>query len=173
MVTLLPCQIEAANDWVRLGGRGFLVSPVGNGKSLVAAECFRRSIVRYNLPALYLTTKSAIKGQCAELRSLGVAVKEANIVRNERVSLWSRPENGTVYVTTLEAIGCDEKEWNLMRRINWGCIAIDEADRLTAGASKRNRRLLTLKPKHKLLMTGTPLRNGLKDVYFPVMFLND
>lgn len=162
---LLPCQTEAVNEFIAKAGRGYLVSSVGHGKSFVAAGCLKASLDKYPAPAWYATTKSAIREQVSKLRSFGLDAVESD--RN-----WKNCVAGRIYVSTLEAISCPDKEWQEMRKVPWGMIVIDEADRMTAGASKRNRRLLQLQPRHRLMMTGTELRNGLKDAYLPVMWLS-
>jgi hypothetical protein len=125
-----------------------------------------------NRPALYLTTKTAIVEQVKKFRAFGLTAEAVTATVNARLEAWRTAKAGTVYVTTLEAVQCQPKEWEAMRLVPWGMIAIDEADRLTAGASKRNKRLITLTTPHRLMMTGTPLRNGLVDTYFPVMWLS-
>lgn len=165
MIELLPCQKEAADCFDRIGGKGYLNSSVGSGKTILAAECIRRS----RPPALYLTTKSNLVPHADEFRKYGLS---PTIARNgqERRRLWLNPP--AITLTTLESVGCKETEWELLRRICWGIIVIDEADKLTAGASRRNRNLLQMKASRKLMMTGTPLKNGLRDSYFPLMFLS-
>lgn len=150
-VKLLPCQITAADAFVLYGGKMFLQSNVGHGKTFFACECFRRSLKKYPAPALYLTTKTALKEQVSKFKEYGL--------------------EGKVTFDIIESLSGNR--WETLRRIPWGIICVDEADRLTGSASKRNRRLLTLQPRHRLLMTGTSLRNGLRDIFFPVMWLRD
>lgn len=63
------------------------------------------------------------------------------------------------------------RDFLVVSKIVWGIGVVDEADCLTAGASKRNKALLRLNPRHRLMMTGTPLKNGLKDAFMPLMWL--
>jgi superfamily II DNA or RNA helicase len=171
MVTLLPCQKKAADEFVKKCGRIYLVSPVGHGKTLCAAECFRRSMEKYPAPALYLTTKTARAEQVKKFRDYGLDVIVVDKYGDKRSELWTDIKQSSIYVATLEVIGTDD--WKLIRNVPWGMVGIDEADRLTAGASKRNRRLLSLiGVRHRLMMTGTELRNGLRDSFFPVMWLS-
>lgn len=153
-----------------MGWRGYLVSPVGHGKSLVAAGCFSESLKILNRPDLYLTTVTAAKEQVEKLRAYGL--NAVLLTSKDRKDTWRNTVAGTVYVTNLEAVQCPNSEWEDMRRVPWGCVIVDEADQLTAGASKRNKRLLTMTAPHRLMMSATPLRNGLKDVYMPVMWLS-
>jgi superfamily II DNA or RNA helicase len=150
-IELLPCQREAADRWVAMGGKGYCVSNVGSGKSFLACECIRRSIEKYPAPALYLSTKTALKEQEAAFAAYGLADK--------------------VTFGILEDLS--GAKWEEIRRTPWGIICIDEADRMTGSASKRNRRLLTLRPRHRLMLTGTALRNGLRDVFVPLMWLKE
>jgi superfamily II DNA or RNA helicase len=173
MINLLPCQSKAADDFVAKSGRAYLDSAVGSGKTFFVAECFRRSMSKYPAPCLYLATKTSLKSQVSELTKYGLKAVAVDLSADKRLELWKNTQQGVVYAMTLEAIGCPEREWNALRHVPWGMIAIDEADRLTAGASKRNRRLLALTGvRHRLMMTGTPLKNGLKDSYFPIMWLS-
>lgn len=168
---LLACQKEAADAFVAKAGRMYLSAKVGHGKTLAAAECHRRSMEKYPSPHLYLTTKTALHEQAAKFRSYGCHVELVDKPADKRMELWKSPQN-VVYMATLEQIGCEDGEWSAMRRIPWGMVTVDEADRLTGSASKRNKRLLWLNARHRLLQSGTPLRNGLKDAFFPVMWLS-
>jgi superfamily II DNA or RNA helicase len=150
-IELLKCQKDAADEFVRHGGRLLLQSDVGHGKTFFACECIRRSIEKYPAPALYLSTKTALKEQASKFKEFGL--------------------EGKVTMGILEDLS--GAKWEEIRNVPWGIIVIDEADRLTGSASKRNRRLLTLRPRHRLLMTGTILRNGLRDAFLPVMWLKD
>lgn len=169
-ITLLPCQQEAADAFVKMGGRQYLSAKVGHGKSYVAAECIRRSQAKYPAPALYLTTTTAIKEQVQKFQDFGLEVVVVPSQSVKRVELWKQPQN-VVYVANLEVVGCPESEWKVLRYVPFGCIVVDEADRLTGSASKRNKRLIQLPARHRLLMSGTVLRNGLKDAFFPLMWL--
>lgn len=153
---LLPCQITAADDFVARGGRIFIDSAVGSGKTYAAGECIRRSQEKYPLQALYLTPSFAKKEQVRKLRECGLDAHQDS---------WLAP----VCVQSFERLVID---FEIARKINFGVVVVDEADQLTAGASKRNRALLRLQPRHRIMMTGSPLKNGLRDSYMALMFLS-
>lgn len=71
-MTFLPCQIAAADEFVKKGGRMWLDAAVGSGKTYAAADCILRSQAEYDLPAFYLTPAYAIKSQVRKLRECGL-----------------------------------------------------------------------------------------------------
>ena len=170
---LLKCQKEASEEFVRMGGRGYLDSNVGSGKTYLAAECFRLSMEKYPAPGLYLVTATGMKNQLEKFLEFGIKAVAVDMSADKRFELWKTAEAGTVYIASTDSVSCPIKEWARMRRVPWGMIAIDEGDKLTAGASQRNKRLISMfHVRHKLMMTGTPLKNGLVDSFLPLMFLS-
>lgn len=160
-ITLLKCQEEAINAFVLKGGRMGLQASVGSGKTFVAAGCIKRSQDKYPLPALYLTTKTSAIEQEKKLRDFGL---KAYLITGEPFV----PEDNETYIMTPDRM---VRDFDFMQDIEWGIIVVDEADQYTGSASKRNKCLIRLKARHKLMMSGSWLRNGLKDCFFPLAFL--
>ena len=48
-----------------------------------------------------------------------------------------------------------------MNRLNWQCIALDEAQAIKNAATKRSKAAKRLPAKFRLITTGTPIENHL------------
>src|ERR1035437_2770618 len=99
MVELLNCQKQAVAEWVAKKGRAILSADVGSGKSFVAAACFKVSMDKYPAPALYLTTKTAMKEQVKKFEDYGLTVIPEDGIATMRIKLWSNAQP-VVYVAT-------------------------------------------------------------------------
>ncbi|KAH7106747.1 SNF2 family N-terminal domain-containing protein [Auriculariales sp. MPI-PUGE-AT-0066] len=54
----------------------------------------------------------------------------------------------------------------------WECIVVDEAQRLKSDSSLLFKRLNELKVQHRILMTGTPLNNNIRELFNLMNFLD-
>ncbi|CAH7684457.1 P-loop containing nucleoside triphosphate hydrolase protein, partial [Phakopsora pachyrhizi] len=76
-----------------------------------------------------------------------------------------------VVLTTYQAA---EKSINLLRRVQrWEVVIVDEGQRLKSGAKGGLfRALSSLRDGHRIIMTGTPLNNNLRELFNLLSFLN-
>ena len=58
-----------------------------------------------------------------------------------------------------------------MGDVNWAVLVVDEAHRLKNDDSLLYRTLVTFKTNHRLLITGTPLQNSLKELWSLLHFI--
>ncbi|KAJ9122280.1 hypothetical protein QFC22_001700 [Naganishia vaughanmartiniae] len=76
-----------------------------------------------------------------------------------------------VIVTTYEVI--TSKDFNVFARIpRWETLIVDEAQRLKAGSSLIFKKLNELNAVHKVLLTGTPLNNTIREILNLMNFLD-
>eukprot|EP01135_Chromosphaera_perkinsii_P010809 Nk52_evm4s2241 gene=Nk52_evmTU4s2241 len=73
-----------------------------------------------------------------------------------------------VLLTTFEIVLMD---CELLGRIKWASLLVDEAHRLKNSESQLHQVLVEFHTNHRLLITGTPLQNSLKELYALLVFI--
>ncbi|XP_028307576.1 chromodomain-helicase-DNA-binding protein 2 isoform X2 [Gouania willdenowi] len=63
------------------------------------------------------------------------------------------------------------KDKGVLGNINWACLGVDEAHRLKNDDSLLYKTLMEFRSNHRLLITGTPLQNSLKELWSLLHFL--
>ncbi|EDV27041.1 uncharacterized protein TRIADDRAFT_54568 [Trichoplax adhaerens] len=63
------------------------------------------------------------------------------------------------------------KDKDILKSFKWACLAVDEAHRLKNDDSLLYRYLMEFKTDHRLLITGTPLQNSLKELWSLLHFI--
>ena len=71
-------------------------------------------------------------------------------------------------LTTFEIVLMDRE---LLGEIRWVSLLVDEAHRLKNSESQLHQVLYEFKTNHRLLITGTPLQNSLKELYALLVFI--
>ncbi|XP_069481172.1 chromodomain-helicase-DNA-binding protein 2 isoform X2 [Ambystoma mexicanum] len=85
---------------------------------------------------------------------------------------WIHPQTKRIkfnaLITTYEIV---LKDKNVLGIINWAFLGVDEAHRLKNDDSLLYKTLIEFKSNHRLLITGTPLQNSLKELWSLLHFL--
>ncbi|XP_052277549.1 chromodomain-helicase-DNA-binding protein 1-like isoform X3 [Dreissena polymorpha] len=96
-------------------------------------------------------------------------VNSRNIIRDYE---WCHPGNKrlkfNVVVTTYEILLKDKA---FLGAVSWAELVVDEAHRLKNTDSLLYRTLMEFKSNHRLLITGTPLQNSLKELWALLHFI--
>ncbi|XP_052793171.1 chromodomain-helicase-DNA-binding protein 1-like isoform X2 [Mya arenaria] len=96
-------------------------------------------------------------------------VNSRNIIRDHE---WCHPGNKrlkfNVVVTTYEILLKDKA---FLGAVSWAELIVDEAHRLKNTDSLLYRTLMEFKANHKVLITGTPLQNSLKELWALLHFI--
>ncbi|XP_077989573.1 chromodomain-helicase-DNA-binding protein 1-like isoform X2 [Glandiceps talaboti] len=71
-------------------------------------------------------------------------------------------------ITTYEIL---LKDKSFLSSVNWACLIVDEAHRLKNDDSLLYKTLMDFKTNHRLLITGTPLQNSLKELWSLLHFI--
>lgn len=99
---------------------------------------------------------------------LGDAVSR-NVIRTYE---WEHPGNGRIkfnaLLTTYEILLRDK---SFLNPIQWASLAVDEAHRLKNDESFLYKFLFDFKTNHRLLITGTPLQNSLRELWALLHFI--
>lgn len=111
------------------------------------------------------------KNWCPSIRAIrmGGTKEERLIFEKEH---WKKDESGEfnwdVLVTSYEGI---LKEKNKLGKIEWCYLIIDEAHRIKNESSSLSKAVRTMHTDHRLLITGTPLQNNLRELWALLNFL--
>jgi len=77
-------------------------------------------------------------------------------------------ENADLFITTYGmALRLEE-----LKKINWDLLILDEAQAIKNNGSKQTKAIKQITAKSKIAMTGTPIENGLSDLWSVFDFLN-
>ncbi|ELP89787.1 CHD3-type chromatin-remodeling factor PICKLE, putative [Entamoeba invadens IP1] len=91
------------------------------------------------------------------------------IIRKTEMESTSKKPKFNVLLTTFELV---IKDQGLLNLYHWGYLAVDEAHRLKNAEGQLYEALLNLHTECKLLITGTPLQNTLKELWSLLHFLH-
>ena len=96
-------------------------------------------------------------------------ISSRNIIRQYE---WCHPGNRrlkyNVLLTTYEIL---LKDKSFLRAVNWAVLGIDEAHRLKNDDSLLYKTLMEFDTNHRILITGTPLQNSLRELWALLHFI--
>ncbi|KAJ3596439.1 hypothetical protein NHX12_002846 [Muraenolepis orangiensis] len=99
---------------------------------------------------------------------IGDVMSRKTIRDYEWVNHQSKRIRFNALLTTYEIL---LKDKGVLGNINWACMAVDEAHRLKNDDSLLYKTLIEFRSNHRLLITGTPLQNSLKELWSLLHFL--
>ena len=157
-----------------LGINGILADEMGLGKT-IQTIAFLAYLSEYkNIKGYHLIVcPNSVMGNW--MKEFKKWLPTANIVklvprkeiRDEALQKLSK-KNFDVCLTSYEGITICRKE---LSKIHWKYIIVDEAHRLKNDESVLSKHLRTFKTDLKLLMTGTPLQNNLRELWSLLNFI--
>uniref|UniRef100_A0A8C5FAV3 DNA helicase n=1 Tax=Gadus morhua TaxID=8049 RepID=A0A8C5FAV3_GADMO len=96
-------------------------------------------------------------------------ISSRNMIRTHE---WMHPQNKrlkfNILLTTYEIL---LKDKSFLGCVNWAFIGVDEAHRLKNDDSLLYKTMMDFKSNHRLLITGTPLQNSLKELWSLLHFI--
>ncbi|XP_029428595.1 chromodomain-helicase-DNA-binding protein 1-like [Rhinatrema bivittatum] len=96
-------------------------------------------------------------------------INSRNVIRtHEWMHLQTKRLKFNILLTTYEIL---LKDKSFLGSINWAFIGVDEAHRLKNDDSLLYKTLIDFKSNHRLLITGTPLQNSLKELWSLLHFI--
>ncbi|CAD98428.1 SNF2 helicase, partial [Cryptosporidium parvum Iowa II] len=183
---LKPYQLEGLNWLINLyegGLNGILADEMGLGKTFqsISLLAYLREYRDIKGLHLVLSPKSTLGNWMNEIarfcpsikavKFLGNGQERSDLIDNELKNIDQRDlENGTcdVIVTSYEML-LKERTWFLRR--NFHSVIIDEAHRIKNANSKLSQTVRQLNTRFRLLLTGTPLQNSLRELWSLLNFL--
>eukprot|EP01027_Heterolobosea_sp_BB2_P013730 GEZU01019767.1.p1 GENE.GEZU01019767.1~~GEZU01019767.1.p1 ORF type:complete len:1306 (-),score=411.03 GEZU01019767.1:96-3443(-) len=175
---LKPYQLQGLQWMVSLYNNklnGILADEMGLGKTIqtISLIAYLMEMKNNKGPHLVIVPLSTIENWRSEFERWAPGVKVVKYTGNanarreiERTELKERTFN--VLLTQYEFITRDKK---VLRKIAWNYIIIDEGHRIKNANCKLVQDLNQYKSKHRLLLTGTPLQNDLKELWALLHFL--
>lgn len=168
-------QLEGLNWLINLHDNninGILADEMGLGKTLQSLSLL--AYLKYARdsegPHLVIVPKSTSTNWLKECKrwtpELSVVVFHGD--KAARVAQKKVLGQANVTITTYEI--CN-KELCALKKINWEYIMIDEAHRIKNADALLSKSVRALPSKHRLLITGTPLQNNLKELWALLNFL--
>lgn len=162
---LFPYQRIGVNWLVGLydeGIGGLLCDEMGLGKTIQAltliAETFNPEKSRFLIACpsnLVINWAREFKKFVPDLR----VYTHAGTEREGRVDKIDRPG---IVLTSYEVL---TRDIGILKQIKWGLVILDEAQLLKNRDSLRSQAALELVSRRKVLLTGTPVENSLKDLW--------
>ncbi|XP_072179919.1 chromodomain-helicase-DNA-binding protein 1-like [Diadema setosum] len=179
-ITLRPYQLEGANWMAQRFHRNhgcILGDEMGLGKT-----CQTVSLLVYmlspetatkNEPALIVSPLSVMGNWQDELKRFAPHLKVVSYTgdkeyREELRQEISGLDNIDVILTTYEMC---IKDTSFLEKFSWAVLVVDEAHRLKNQESLLHQTLKEFNIRHRVLLTGTPVQNNLRELYSLLSFV--
>lgn len=179
---LRPYQLEGVNWLLGLfsrGVNGILADEMGLGKTFqtIATISYLKFTVGMPGPHLVVCPKSVMGNWNREFKHWCPALSvykfhASSDIRPNIVKAHLQPHDRIKYdviVTTFEMI---LEEINTFKRIAWQYLIVDEAHKLKNEEGRAHVALDSLQTSHRLIITGTPLQNNLRELWTLLHFLS-
>ncbi|KAI0778404.1 hypothetical protein BD413DRAFT_489884 [Trametes elegans] len=188
---LMPFQVEGVNwlchNW-NISQNCILADEMGLGKTVQIVTFIGYIAATFNsFPALVVVPNSTITNWVREFERWAPKLrvvpfygeaKAREIIKRYEL-FHPNPASGTtgakyhVLVTTYETV-TNAKEFTpvFKNTPRWEVLVVDEGQRLKSDASLIFKRLKELKSFHRIIMTGTPLNNNIRELFNLMNFLD-
>lgn len=176
--TLKGYQLVGLN-WLitlnELGINGILADEMGLGKTIqiISFLSYLSEYRKINGPHLIVCPNGVLLNWQKEFKKWLPTLRVVKLLprkefRQETFQQLINTKKFDVVLTTYEGINICKKE---LKRFSWKYIIVDEAHRLKNEASVLSRNLREYQTDLKILMTGTPLQNNLRELWALLNFL--
>lgn len=169
---LRPYQ-EAGIRWLesrlRLGGGALLADDMGLGKTLQAIACLR--LLRSQSadgPALILCPKTLLENWRSEMERFSPGFRVIVWAGSERFGRQEALENFDVILSSYSLV---HRDLEVFRNLNLSALILDEASFIRNPDTDAARAVFQLRPARRLALTGTPIENGVADLWSVMQFL--
>ena len=155
---------------------GILADEMGLGKTIqtISLVAYLMEKKRNNGPYLIIVPLSTVSNWKDEFDrwtpDISVVVYQGN--QHRRKQLWTSKVKSAKFNVLLTTFDFVMRDKSRLSRINWNFLIIDEGHRIKNSESKLAVILSKdYHPKHRLLLTGTPLQNSLPELWSLLNFL--
>ncbi len=173
---LRPYQKEGVR-WLRLlqlnGFSGILADDMGLGKTLQTLAWF--SMLLHDVdeqgehrPALVICPTSLVENWAAEAERFTPHLKVQVVVGPDRTQALAAVPKADVAITSYALVRRDIEAY---RNLHFSAIALDEAQHIKNQTTQVSRATKQLVGDHRLVLTGTPIENGISDLWSIMDFL--
>ncbi|MEQ2198414.1 transcriptional regulator [Xenoophorus captivus] len=169
----LPCSLHRGNSCI-------LADEMGLGKTIQTISFLNYLFHEHQLygPFLLVVPLSTLTSWQREIllwapqMNVVVYLGDINSRNMIRTHEWMHVHNKRVkfniLLTTYEIL---LKDKSFLGSVNWAFIGVDEAHRLKNDDSLLYKTMIDFKSSHRLLITGTPLQNSLKELWSLLHFI--
>ncbi|KRZ79246.1 SWI/SNF-related matrix-associated actin-dependent regulator of chromatin subfamily A containing DEAD/H box 1B [Trichinella papuae] len=178
---LKPYQIVGLN-WLSLIYRqnlgGILADEMGLGKT-IQVIAFLAYLKENNLggPTFIIVPSSTLDNWLREIQKWCPSLKLLTYYGSPSDRAWIRRQyynkrvEADVILTTYTSISYNAEDRHFMRRVLADVAIFDEAHMLKNYRTHRYKQLMSIKTKHRILLTGTPLQNSLIELISLLYFI--
>jgi len=158
----------------RFGLNGILADDMGLGKTLQTLAVVERAreVTGSDKPVLIVCPASVVHNWRSEIERFlvdstvmvfqGTARDHSGRRLDAMARGTARPERRTYVVTSYDIV---HREIDRLRAIPWLYVVCDEGHHIKNPSAKRSRLVKAIAGQHKLVLTGTPIQNGLVELW--------
>ncbi len=149
---------------------GILADDMGLGKTVqtLAHILTEKEAGRLTKPALVIAPTSLMTNWCEEAARFAPDLKVLLLQGKERMELFGEIDKADVVLTTYALLPRDEE---VLREHEYHLVILDESHYIKNTRSKAAQTAGSLKARHRLCLTGTPLENHLGELWSQFHFL--
>ncbi|CAE6425416.1 unnamed protein product [Rhizoctonia solani] len=181
---LMPFQVQGVQwlygNWWNLQP-SILADDMGLGKTVQLACLIGKLVAEHVFPHLIVVPNSTIVNWIREFERWAPHVrvvrfngeaKARQVIK--KYELWNADGHQMYHalVTTYETLAGVEFHQVFRKPGRWETVVVDEGQRLKSDSSLLFRKLNELKTIHRILMTGTPLNNNIRELFNLMNFLD-
>lgn len=159
--------IQWLYDLKNMGLNGILADDMGLGKTLQVLV-FYEQYVSKDKPSLIVCPSSLMYNWMSEIEKFKIDVNAVCVTGMQEVRKDIIKENYELYITTYDYLRRDVELYALME---FEYIILDEAQFIKNPKTKNAQSVKSLKSRHRLALTGTPIENGLSELWSIFDFL--
>jgi superfamily II DNA or RNA helicase len=171
--TLRPYQREGLN-WLQFIGEhglgGLLADDMGLGKTVqvLAHLLAEKNAGRLDQPCLVVCPTSLVPNWQAEAARFAPDLKVLTLHGPDRMNRFDEREQADLVLTSYALM---LRDTNILADTDWHVVVMDEAQAIKNPAARVTQIACTLKARHRLCLTGTPVENHLGEAWSQFAFL--
>ncbi|WP_295645674.1 DEAD/DEAH box helicase [uncultured Holdemanella sp.] len=169
--TLLRTYQQQGIQWLydlkNMNLNGILADDMGLGKTLQVLV-FYEQYVSKEKPSLIVCPSSLMYNWMSEIEKFKIDVDAVCVTGTQDVRKDIIKENHELYITTYDYL---RRDVELYMSMEFEYIVLDEAQFIKNPKTKNAQSVKSLKSKHRLALTGTPIENGLSELWSIFDFL--
>ena len=149
---------------------GVLADDMGLGKTIqtLAHLLLEKEAGRLDRPALIVVPTTLVHNWCCEARRFTPGLRVLALTGPQRKDFYDQMEQYDVVITTYSLLWRDQPQ---LVAHYYHMLILDEAQYVKNSASRAASVIRTLKTRHRLCLTGTPLENHLGELWSQFDFL--
>jgi superfamily II DNA or RNA helicase len=154
----------------RRGGHGLLADDMGLGKTLqaLAFAAWLRHLDPDAPPALVVCPTSLVLNWQREAARFTPALRTLDLTGPDRAARWRDRAGAHLLVTSYAIL---RRDFEIFSAQEYGLVVLDEAQHIKNRASQNAQAAKSLRARHRLVLTGTPLENSVLDLWSLFDFL--